>query len=94
VLIVSNKPNPLKDNKFIKKYFKKKVKNNTKRLWNKKKMLHIVTILIWCYQIYGNPKTYIKTPLRVIVAMIIAMAKIYHIRNLYLINTAKIKFYS
>jgi hypothetical protein len=73
---------------------KKKVKNNTKRLRNKKGVLYIVTMLIWCYQIYGNSKTYIKTRLRVIVAMIIVMAKIFHIKDLYSINTAKVKFHS
>jgi hypothetical protein len=32
--------------------------------------------------------------LKVVIAMIIVMAKIFHIGNLYLINTVEIKFYS
>jgi hypothetical protein len=84
----------LKDDKLIKKYLKKKVKDNTKRLRNKKGMLHIATMLIRCYQVYGNPKIYIEMRLRVIVVMIIAMTKIFHIKNLYSINTIKVKFHS
>jgi hypothetical protein len=44
--MASNKPNLLRDDELIKKYLKKKVKNNTKRLRNRKKVLHIATTLI------------------------------------------------
>jgi hypothetical protein len=92
--MASNKPNPLRDDKLIKKYLKKEVKDNTKRLKNRKGVLHIATTLIRCYQVYGNPKTYIETRLRVVVAMIIAMAKIFRIKDLYSINTTEVKFHS
>jgi hypothetical protein len=92
--MASNKPNLLRDDKLIKKYLKKEVKDNTKRLKNRKRVLHIMTTLIRCYQVYGDPKTYTETRLRVVVAMIIAMAKIFRIGNLYLINTAEVKFHS
>jgi hypothetical protein len=92
--IALNKPNPLKDDELIKKYLKKEVKDNTKRPKNRKGVLHITTTLIQCYQVYDNLKTYTETRLRVVVAMIIAMAKIFCIKDLYLINTAKVKFYS
>jgi hypothetical protein len=94
VFIVSNKPNPLKDDKLIKKYLKKEVKDNTKRPRNRKGVLHIATMLIQCYQVYDNLKTYTEMRLRIVVAMIIVMIKIFCIRDLYLINTAEVKFHS
>jgi trimethylamine:corrinoid methyltransferase-like protein len=94
VFIVSNKLNPLRDNKLIKKYLKKEVKNNTKRPRNRKEVLHIATTLIQFYQVYGDPKTYIETQLRVIVAMIITITKIFHIKDLYSINVVEVKFHS
>jgi hypothetical protein len=92
--IVSNKSNSLRNNKFIKKYLKKEVKNNTKRPRNRKEVLHIAITLKRCYQVYGNSKTYTKTRLKVIVAMIIIMVKIFCIKDLYLINATKVKFHS
>jgi hypothetical protein len=92
--MASNKPNPLRDDELIKKYLKKEVKDNTKRPRNRKGVLHIATTLIRCYQVYGDPKTYTETRLRVVVAMIIAMAKIFRIGDLYSINAAEVKFHS
>jgi hypothetical protein len=92
--MASNKPNPLRDDELIKKYLKKEVKDNTKKPRNRKGVLHITTTLIRCYQVYDDLKTYTKTRLRVVVAMIIAIAKIFHIKDLYSINTAEVKFHS
>jgi hypothetical protein len=92
--IASNKPNPLRDDKLIKKYLKKEVKDNTKRPRNRKGVLHIATTLIQCYQVYGDSKTYIEMRLKVVIAIIIIMAKIFHIKDQNLINAVKVKFHS
>jgi hypothetical protein len=84
----------LRDDELIKKYLKKEVKNNTKRPKNKKGVLHIVTTLIRCYQVYGNSKTYTEMRLRVVITMIITMTKIFRIEDLYLINAVEVKFHN